>query len=80
MSVLSSAFARGRGLLVLSFCTAVTGVPVAQSSPSAAAPVRSSVERRLAGLDAYMEKVLEDWNAPGVVAGIVVKDTRRLAE
>lgn len=30
--------------------------------------------KRLAGFDAYMEKVLKDWNAPGIGVGIVVKD------
>src|SRR5215208_1405924 len=35
---------------------------------------QQTVEARLAGLDAYMEQVLKDWNAPGVGVGIVVKD------
>ncbi len=29
---------------------------------------------RLKGFDAYMEKVLKDWNAPGVAVGVVVGD------
>jgi len=32
------------------------------------------VTQKLAGFDAYMEKVLKDWNAPGVGVGIVVND------
>ena len=38
------------------------------------APGGPSVEARLAGLDAAMEKILKDWNAPGVAVGVVVKD------
>ena len=30
--------------------------------------------KRLEGFDSYMEKVLKDWNAPGVAVGIVIKD------
>jgi len=33
-----------------------------------------AVPPRLAGFDAYMEKVLKDWNAPGVAVGVVAKD------
>jgi len=33
-----------------------------------------ALARRLAGLDVYMEKVVKDWNGPGVGVGIVVKD------
>lgn len=32
------------------------------------------VTKRLQGFDAYMQKVLKDWNAPGVGVGIVVGD------
>ena len=32
------------------------------------------VEQRLAGFDAFMEKTLKDWNAPGIGVGIVVGD------
>jgi CubicO group peptidase (beta-lactamase class C family) len=32
------------------------------------------VAKRLEGFDAYMEKTLKDWNAPGVGVGIVVND------
>jgi len=33
-----------------------------------------SVEARLQGFDAYMERVLKDWNVPGIGVGVVVKD------
>jgi CubicO group peptidase (beta-lactamase class C family) len=33
------------------------------------------VERTLTGLDAYMDEVLRDWNAPGVAVGVVARDT-----
>ena len=39
-----------------------------------AAAQQPSIESRLAGFDAYMAQVLEDWNAPGIGVGIVVKD------
>jgi len=32
------------------------------------------VTQRLDGFDAYMAKILKDWNAPGVGVGIVVND------
>jgi|WetSurMetagenome_2_1015567.scaffolds.fasta_scaffold29797_2 CubicO group peptidase (beta-lactamase class C family) len=34
----------------------------------------ADVAKKLQGFDAYMEKVLKDWNAPGVGVGIVVGD------
>ena len=32
------------------------------------------ISQKLAGFDAYMEKLLKDWNAPAVGVGIVVRD------
>ena len=32
------------------------------------------ISRKLRGFDSYMEKVLKDWNAPGIGVGIVEKD------
>src|SRR6266702_8304305 len=32
------------------------------------------VTQKLAGFDAFMEKTLKDWNAPGIGVGIVVGD------
>ena len=46
---------------------------------SLAAPARAQdksgeVARKLEGFDAFMEKTLKDWNAPGIGVGIVVDD------
>ncbi len=41
--------------------------------PSLAAQ-QPSLEARLQGFDAYMEKVLKDWNVPGIGVGVIVKD------
>ncbi|HTY08736.1 MAG TPA: serine hydrolase domain-containing protein, partial [Candidatus Edwardsbacteria bacterium] len=32
------------------------------------------IAKKLDGFDAYMEKILRDWNVPGVGVGIVAKD------
>src|SRR6266404_659527 len=32
------------------------------------------VTQKLAGFDAFMEKTLKDWNAPGIGVGVVVGD------
>ena len=32
------------------------------------------INKRLQGFDQYMEKILNDWNAPGVGVGIVYRD------
>src|SRR5436189_4414982 len=34
----------------------------------------ADVAQKLAGFDAFMEKTLKDWNAPGIGVGIVVGD------
>ncbi|MCI0515776.1 serine hydrolase [candidate division KSB1 bacterium] len=34
----------------------------------------NEIAKKLRGFDAYMEKLLKDWNAPGVGVGIVVED------
>ena len=54
------------GLFVLTFCTSIQ----AQSGTAPAI----DVTQRLAGFDAFMEKTLKDWNAPGIGVGIVVSD------
>lgn len=41
---------------------------------AAALPAQQSVEQKLAGFDAYMAKVLKDWNVPGIGVGVVIKD------
>lgn len=52
-------------LVVLVFAFAV---PVHAQDKSA------EVAQKLAGFDAFMEKTLKDWNAPGIGVGIVVND------
>lgn len=34
----------------------------------------SKIGQKLRGFDAYMDKILKDWNAPGIGVGIVVED------
>jgi CubicO group peptidase (beta-lactamase class C family) len=47
---------------------------VALASPRRLMAQAEDVTSKLQGFDAYMEKTLNDWNAPGVAVGIVVKD------
>jgi CubicO group peptidase (beta-lactamase class C family) len=42
--------------------------------PTAFTPRDPEIAQKLTGFDAYMEKTLKDWNAPGVGVGIVVND------
>jgi CubicO group peptidase (beta-lactamase class C family) len=51
----------------------IVGV-VALVSPQSLTAQAEDVTSKLQGFDSYMEKVLKDWNAPGVGVGIVVKD------
>src|SRR6476619_3025657 len=37
-------------------------------------PPAIDVNQKLAGFDAFMEKTLKDWNAPGIGVGIVIGD------
>ena len=53
-------------LLVLSFTSSI-------KAQGPAAP-QIDVNQKLAGFDAFMEKTLKDWNAPGIGVGIVVGD------
>ena len=42
---------------------------------SSAVPAQNEdVSKRLEGFDQYMDKILRDWNAPGVAVGVVAKD------
>ena len=47
---------------------------LAAVAPALAAAAGPTPEARLKGLDAYMEKVVKDWNVPGIGVGVVVKD------
>src|SRR5437867_1150170 len=42
--------------------------------PAGATAAEVSVDKRLQGLDAYMEKIVRDWNVPGIGVAVVVKD------
>jgi CubicO group peptidase (beta-lactamase class C family) len=55
-------------LLTLVALAFVISVPVHAQDRSA------EVAQRLSGFDAFMEKTLKDWNAPGIGVGIVVND------
>jgi CubicO group peptidase (beta-lactamase class C family) len=46
----------------------------ALGNQSAAQEHGNDVAKKLEGFDAYMEKILKDWNAPGVGVGIIVGD------
>ncbi len=39
-----------------------------------------ALDKKLASLDAYMERAVKDWNVPGIGVGIVVKDRLVLAK
>jgi len=62
---------RLRSLLVTLLCFTLF---VVTSLPTFAQHTAAEVTERLQGLDAQMEKVLKDWNAPGIGIGIVVND------
>lgn len=53
-------------LLTSSLASSVSG----QAQPAPAI----DVNQKLAGFDAFMEKTLKDWNAPGIGVGVVVGD------
>jgi len=42
--------------------------------PAAVRAQDPAIEKKLAGFDAYMEKVVKDWNLPGIAVGVVAKD------
>ncbi len=48
--------------------------------PLTALPQMRDVQEKIAGIDSYMEKLLKDWNVPGVCVGIVVKDKLTFAK
>src|SRR5262245_22177703 len=53
-------------------------VLAAGQTPAAAAD--PAVAKRLEGFDAYMQKIVHDWNVPGIGVAIVVKDQVVLAK
>jgi len=70
MNTLSSLRNRQRGAWLLGLCLALLTLPASLAVPA----TQSAVESNLTGLDAYIAKILQEWNAPGVVVGIVAKD------
>jgi CubicO group peptidase (beta-lactamase class C family) len=59
----------------MSHLLAVTMVLVALASPVRAAETKTpDPARRLDGFDAYMQKVVKDWNVPGIGVAVVAKD------
>lgn len=47
--------------------------PAAGAHGGATAPTPDPA-KRLASVDAYMEKVVKDWNVPGIGVAVIVKD------
>ena len=58
-----------RVLLALLACAAGLVLPASAADTRVADPARS-----LDGLDAYMEKIVKDWNVPGIGVAVVAKD------
>ena len=63
-----------RFTLMLCSTIAALAVALSLSSPAYAQDDSAKVAQKLQGFDAYMEKVLKDWNGPGIGVGIVVND------
>ena len=59
-------------LLVLTL--GISSLCAAVRAQDRSAPNTIDVTQKLAGFDAFMEKTLKDWNAPGIGVGIVVND------
>ncbi|MBV8213760.1 MAG: serine hydrolase [Verrucomicrobia bacterium] len=57
-----------------SFRAAITAGFLFLAAFSRAAATDLDVNQKLTGFDAYMAKILSDWNAPGIGVGIVVND------
>jgi CubicO group peptidase (beta-lactamase class C family) len=65
-----AAIRRALGIASLLIPTFIFGV----GAPAAAAAPDPAVSTKLKGLDAYMERIVKDWNVPGIGVGIIVKD------
>src|SRR5258708_40245034 len=44
------------------------------TAPASLRPEDTTLPQKLKDLDAYVQKVVKDWNVPGLGVGIVVKD------
>jgi len=60
------------GLVVLALGLTILSPSIQAQDKSA--PNTIDVTQKLAGFDAFMEKTLKDWNAPGIGVGIVIND------
>ncbi len=52
----------------------LVSLAIGAGASAAVAADDPALTQKLKGFDAYMEKVLRDWNVPGIGVGIVVKD------
>ena len=57
-----------------SFATALQSLAILFSLASAALAQDDRVKQRMDGFDGYMEKILKDWNAPGIGVAVVSGD------
>ncbi len=60
--------------LATKFALSLAVIALGFSAIYAQAPPAIDVNQKLAGFDAFMEKTLKDWNAPGIGVGIVIGD------
>ncbi len=58
----------------ISIVSTLVLLAVALTQPVPAQDKSAEVAQKLSGFDAFMEKTLKDWNAPGIGVGIVVND------
>ena len=69
---------KGRGTYSIKVLATLLLALLALSWAQALMAQDKDVTKRLKGFDAYMAKVLKDWNVPGIGVGIVVGDKPRL--
>src|SRR3989441_12190857 len=67
-------FSSQRFLTKVTFALVVFAALGASTRAQGQAAPPIDVNQKLAGFDAFMEKTLKDWNAPGIGVGIVVGD------
>ncbi len=67
-------FSSQRFLTKVTFALVVFAALGASTRAQGQAAPAIDVDQKLAGFDAFMEKTLKDWNAPGIGVGIVVGD------
>ena len=62
---------RRTNVIALALLFVISALPLKAQGP---ATPTIDVNQKLAGFDAFMEKTLKDWNAPGIGVGVVVGD------